>query len=198
MTMQEYDDSASYAEGTQKKVSGEVIRWHHKTGPVRVPAEQHIQALENEVKVLKQQVSGDSRQRLALITTRARVLLVSGTRHIPQPCKCLLAAVSRHQANPATLQVLDSYCLKAPGTACSPASAWQLRALILIWAAGHCFVQTLEPCYLASAMGRTHRVYCRHCSLLLVVKQGETRVLPFHCQQGYLVLCSGCHRMLCL
>eukprot|EP00891_Asterochloris_glomerata_P008703 jgi/Astpho2/8703/Aster-05270 len=55
MTMQEYDDSASYAEGTQKKVSGEVIRWHHKTGPVRVPAEQHIQALENEVKVLKQQ-----------------------------------------------------------------------------------------------------------------------------------------------
>ena len=59
MTMQEYDDSASYAEGTQKKVSGEVIRWHHKTGPVRVSAEQHIQALENEVKVLKQQVSGD-------------------------------------------------------------------------------------------------------------------------------------------
>ena len=58
MTMQEYDDSASYAEGTQKKVSGEVVRWHHKTGPVRVPAEQHIQALENEVKVLKQQVSG--------------------------------------------------------------------------------------------------------------------------------------------
>eukprot|EP00250_Pteridium_aquilinum_P007985 c17584_g2_i1 orf=1-996(-) len=46
----------NYAPGVQKKVSGEVIRWHNETGPESMDATQYVELLENEITELQQQL----------------------------------------------------------------------------------------------------------------------------------------------
>lgn len=46
----------AYAPGVQKKVSGEVIRWHNETGPESMDATQYVELLENEITELQQQL----------------------------------------------------------------------------------------------------------------------------------------------
>ena len=54
--MIDYSQDNKYALGTQKKVSGEVLRWHHERGTEAIPAAEYIERLENENRILKQQV----------------------------------------------------------------------------------------------------------------------------------------------
>lgn len=46
----------NYAPGVQKKVSGEVIRWHNESGPEPMDASQYIELLENEIIELQDQL----------------------------------------------------------------------------------------------------------------------------------------------
>lgn len=56
----EWEDP-SYAPGTQKtRVAGEVLRWHHETGAEAIPAVQYMESLEQEVRMLRQQVRPSS------------------------------------------------------------------------------------------------------------------------------------------
>lgn len=49
-----------YAPGTQKKVTGEVIRWNNVTGPEKIEAVKYIELLEAEIEELNQQVARKS------------------------------------------------------------------------------------------------------------------------------------------
>ncbi|XP_020112611.1 uncharacterized protein LOC109727123 [Ananas comosus] len=53
----EKKDSPDYAPGTQKKVSGEVIRWNEITGPEKMDAVKYIELLEAELEELNRQVA---------------------------------------------------------------------------------------------------------------------------------------------
>lgn len=50
------DAAADYAAGTQKKVTGEVIRWNNVSGPEKIDAIKYIELLEAEVEELNRQV----------------------------------------------------------------------------------------------------------------------------------------------
>uniref|UniRef100_A0A1D1XVS4 Carbamoyl-phosphate synthase large chain n=1 Tax=Anthurium amnicola TaxID=1678845 RepID=A0A1D1XVS4_9ARAE len=50
-------DEADYAPGTQKKVTGEVIRWNQTTGPEKIDAVKYIELLEAEIEELNRQVA---------------------------------------------------------------------------------------------------------------------------------------------
>nr|GEV94693.1 hypothetical protein [Tanacetum cinerariifolium] len=49
-------DAPDFAPGTQKKVSGEVIRWNNVSGPEKIDAIKYIELLEAEVEELNRQV----------------------------------------------------------------------------------------------------------------------------------------------
>ncbi|KAK1406660.1 hypothetical protein QVD17_42166 [Tagetes erecta] len=53
---EERKDAPDYAPGTQKKVSGEVIRWNNVSGPEKIDAIKYIELLEAEVEELNRQV----------------------------------------------------------------------------------------------------------------------------------------------
>lgn len=49
-----------YAPGTQKNVTGEVIRWNNVSGAVKIDAEKYIELLEAEIEELNRQVGRKS------------------------------------------------------------------------------------------------------------------------------------------
>lgn len=53
-------DVPGYAPGTQKKVSGEVIRWNDISGPEKIEAKKYIELLEAEIEELNRQVGRKS------------------------------------------------------------------------------------------------------------------------------------------
>jgi len=53
-------DAPDYAPGTQKNVSGEVIRWNNVSGPEKIDAKKYIELLEAEVEELNRQVGRKS------------------------------------------------------------------------------------------------------------------------------------------
>ena len=53
-------DAPDYAPGTQKNVSGEVIRWNNVSGPERIDAKKYIELLEAEIEELNSQVGRKS------------------------------------------------------------------------------------------------------------------------------------------
>ncbi|KAK9062933.1 hypothetical protein SSX86_020124 [Deinandra increscens subsp. villosa] len=55
-TSQERADEPDYAPGTQKMVTGEVIRWNNVSGPEKIDAIKYIELLEAEVEELNRQV----------------------------------------------------------------------------------------------------------------------------------------------
>ncbi|KAI3464705.1 hypothetical protein Pfo_021368 [Paulownia fortunei] len=57
---QEKKDVPDYAPGTQKKVSGEVIRWNNISGPETIDAVKYIELLEAEIEELNDQVARKS------------------------------------------------------------------------------------------------------------------------------------------
>ncbi|KAL7155627.1 hypothetical protein ABFS83_03G088800 [Erythranthe nasuta] len=57
---QEKKDVPDYAPGTQKKVSGEVIRWNNISGPETIDAVKYIELLEAEIEELNLQVARKS------------------------------------------------------------------------------------------------------------------------------------------
>lgn len=57
---QENKDAPDYAPGTQKKVSGEVIRWNNVSGPEKMDAVKYIELLEAEIEELNRQVARKS------------------------------------------------------------------------------------------------------------------------------------------
>ncbi|KAG2662802.1 hypothetical protein PVAP13_1KG557500 [Panicum virgatum] len=59
---EEEKDSPDYAPGTQKKVTGEVIRWNNATGPEKIDAVKYIELLEAEIDELSRQVARKSLQ----------------------------------------------------------------------------------------------------------------------------------------
>ncbi|CAL0318964.1 unnamed protein product [Lupinus luteus] len=58
--VQDKKDIPDYAPGTQKNVSGEVIRWNNVSGPEKVDAKKYIELLEAEVEELNRQVGRQS------------------------------------------------------------------------------------------------------------------------------------------
>ncbi|KAK7283450.1 hypothetical protein RIF29_12972 [Crotalaria pallida] len=58
--VQDQKDIPDYAPGTQKNVSGEVIRWNNVSGPERVDAKKYIELLEAEIEELNRQVGRQS------------------------------------------------------------------------------------------------------------------------------------------
>ncbi|XP_073141345.1 uncharacterized protein [Henckelia pumila] len=57
---QEKKDVPDYAPGTQKKVTGEVIRWNKISGPEKIDAVKYIELLEAEIEELNRQVAQKS------------------------------------------------------------------------------------------------------------------------------------------
>ncbi|KAK7283787.1 hypothetical protein RIF29_13533 [Crotalaria pallida] len=53
-------DMPDYAPGTQKNVSGEVIRWNNVSGPEKIDAKKYIELLEAEIEELNHQVGRQS------------------------------------------------------------------------------------------------------------------------------------------
>ncbi|KAF7817682.1 putative serine/threonine-protein kinase roco9 [Senna tora] len=53
-------DIPDYAPGTQKNVTGEVIRWNNVSGPERIDAKKYIELLEAEIEELNRQVGRQS------------------------------------------------------------------------------------------------------------------------------------------
>ncbi|XP_023002028.1 uncharacterized protein LOC111496035 [Cucurbita maxima] len=53
-------DGSNYAAGTQKNVTGEVIRWNNVSGPERIDAKRYIELLEAEMEELNRQVDRKS------------------------------------------------------------------------------------------------------------------------------------------
>lgn len=49
-------DVPDFASGTQKNVSGEVIRWNNVSGPEKIDAKKYIELLEAEIEELSCQV----------------------------------------------------------------------------------------------------------------------------------------------
>ncbi|KAB2634800.1 hypothetical protein D8674_042870 [Pyrus ussuriensis x Pyrus communis] len=58
--VQDKKDAPDYAPGTQKNVSGEVIRWNNVSGPERIDAKKYIELLEAEIEELNNQVGRKS------------------------------------------------------------------------------------------------------------------------------------------
>ncbi|KAJ7957960.1 DUF760 domain-containing protein [Quillaja saponaria] len=58
--VQDKKDVPDYAPGTQKNVSGEVIRWNNISGPERLDAKKYIELLEAEIEDLNRQVGRKS------------------------------------------------------------------------------------------------------------------------------------------
>ncbi|XP_039026499.1 uncharacterized protein LOC120160131 [Hibiscus syriacus] len=58
--VQEKKDVPDYAPGTQKNVSGEVIRWNNVSGPEKIDAKKYIELLEAEIEELNRQVGRNS------------------------------------------------------------------------------------------------------------------------------------------
>ncbi|KAL4313293.1 hypothetical protein GQ457_01G008740 [Hibiscus cannabinus] len=58
--VQEKKDVPDYAPGTQKNVSGEVIRWNNVSGPEKIDAKKYIDLLEAEIEELNRQVGRNS------------------------------------------------------------------------------------------------------------------------------------------
>lgn len=58
--VQEKTDVPDYAPGTQKNVSGEVIRWNNVSGPEKIDAKKYIELLEAEIEELNCQVGRKS------------------------------------------------------------------------------------------------------------------------------------------
>lgn len=57
MGMIDHSQDNHFALGSQKKnVQGEVLKWHNEHGAVSIPAADYIERLENENRILKQQV----------------------------------------------------------------------------------------------------------------------------------------------
>ncbi|CAK9178339.1 unnamed protein product [Ilex paraguariensis] len=54
------EDVPDYAPGTQKKVTGEVIRWNNVSGPEKIDAVKYIELLEAEIEELNSQVGSKS------------------------------------------------------------------------------------------------------------------------------------------
>lgn len=54
---QEKKDAQDYAPGTQKKVTGDVIRWNNISGPEKIDAVKYIELLEAEIDELNRQVA---------------------------------------------------------------------------------------------------------------------------------------------
>ncbi|KFK32935.1 hypothetical protein AALP_AA6G308300 [Arabis alpina] len=54
------EDDENYAPGTQKNVSGEVIRWNNISGPEKIDAKKYIELLEAEIEELNRQVGRKS------------------------------------------------------------------------------------------------------------------------------------------
>ncbi|KAJ6731165.1 hypothetical protein OIU85_021894 [Salix viminalis] len=57
---EEKKDEPDYAPGSQKNVSGEVIRWNNVSGPERIDAKKYIELLEAEIEELNSQVGRKS------------------------------------------------------------------------------------------------------------------------------------------
>lgn len=57
---QEKKDVSDYAPGTQKKVTGEVIKWNNVSGPETIDAVKYIELLEAEIEELNRQVGRKS------------------------------------------------------------------------------------------------------------------------------------------
>ncbi|KAL3505483.1 hypothetical protein ACH5RR_035324 [Cinchona calisaya] len=57
---QERKDAPEFAPGTQKKVTGEVIRWNNVSGPENLDAVKYIELLEAEIEELKHQIERNS------------------------------------------------------------------------------------------------------------------------------------------
>ena len=55
-----FQDDQDYAPGTQKNVSGEVIRWNNVSGPERIDVVKYIELLEAEIEELNRQVGRKS------------------------------------------------------------------------------------------------------------------------------------------
>ena len=53
-------DDSNYAAGTQKNVTGEVIRWNNVSGPESIDAKRYIELLEAEIEELNRQVGRKS------------------------------------------------------------------------------------------------------------------------------------------
>ncbi|XVE56270.1 hypothetical protein DITRI_Ditri03aG0225000 [Diplodiscus trichospermus] len=58
--VQEKKDIPDYAPGTQKNVSGEVMRWNNVSGPEKIDAKKYIELLEAEIEELNHQVGRKS------------------------------------------------------------------------------------------------------------------------------------------
>ncbi|XP_058785526.1 uncharacterized protein LOC131660323 [Vicia villosa] len=58
--VQDKKDIPDYAPGTQKNVSGEVIRWNNISGPEKMDAKKYIEILEAEIEELNRQVGRQS------------------------------------------------------------------------------------------------------------------------------------------
>ncbi|XP_041017793.1 uncharacterized protein LOC121260005 isoform X2 [Juglans microcarpa x Juglans regia] len=58
--VQDKKDVPDYAPGTQKNLSGEVIRWNNVSGPERIDAIKYIELLEAEIEELNRQVGRKS------------------------------------------------------------------------------------------------------------------------------------------
>ncbi|KAL3022533.1 hypothetical protein AAZX31_04G017500 [Glycine max] len=58
--VQDKKDVPDYAPGTQKNVSGEVIRWNNVSGPEKIDAKKYIELLEAEIEELNRQVGRQS------------------------------------------------------------------------------------------------------------------------------------------
>ncbi|KAJ4967543.1 hypothetical protein NE237_019392 [Protea cynaroides] len=54
--VQEKKDSPDYAPGTQKNVTGEVIKWNNVSGPEKIDAVKYIELLEGEIEELSRQL----------------------------------------------------------------------------------------------------------------------------------------------
>lgn len=53
-------DGPEFAPGTQKKVTGEVIRWNNVSGPEKLDAVKYIELLEAEIEELNRQIERKS------------------------------------------------------------------------------------------------------------------------------------------
>ncbi|AQK55181.1 hypothetical protein Zm00014a_005728 [Zea mays] len=62
IALPEPKEEKDYAPGTQKKVTGEVIRWNKATGPEKIDAVKYIELLEAEIDELSRQVARKTSQ----------------------------------------------------------------------------------------------------------------------------------------
>lgn len=60
LSYDQLQDAPDYAPGTQKNVTGEVIKWNNVSGPERIDAKKYIELLEAEIEELNSQVGRKS------------------------------------------------------------------------------------------------------------------------------------------